>query len=150
MAKDAIWPRSATTRSSRSSSPSQRGEGAARAARDAREVGRAGERVPRAHAKLSELLYGDGRLQAEHGTWALKAGDREGLQHSRSSGRSRESTTSASGTTTCCALSLAGDVRGAMGNLRRAVENGMAYADMATDADLDNCARRGLRDICRR
>lgn len=96
-----------------------------------------------AHGKLSELLTGDGKLQAEHGHMALKAGDTKGAalafgrqieaRHDVASGHYNRA----------CALSLAGDVRGAMADLRKAVELGMAYADMATDADLDNCRAVG-------
>ena len=96
-----------------------------------------------AHAKLSEVLFADGRLQAEHGHMALKAGDREGAALAFERQIEAKYDVASGHYNRACALSLAGDVRGAMGNLRRAVENGMAYADMATDADLDNCRTAG-------
>jgi Flp pilus assembly protein TadD len=91
-----------------------------------------------AHTKLAEIQSADGELMAEHGHLALKAGDHQAaawafgrqakLGHNRPTALYNRA----------CALSLQGDVAGALADLQLAADEGMQFGGITTDHDLDN------------
>lgn len=90
-----------------------------------------------AHGELAALLTGDGRLQAEHGDLALKAGDTEGSALAFGRQIEAELDLPMAYYSRACARARGGDSRGAMSDLREAAERGMGYEGVAKDTDLD-------------
>lgn len=91
-----------------------------------------------AHGELAALLTRDGKLQAEHGDLALKAGDTSGS--ALAFGRQIEAGHDIPMAYYCraCARARGGDTRGALSDLREAAERGMGYPGVAEDTDLDS------------
>jgi len=89
------------------------------------------------HGELAALLIGDGKLQAEHGRLALKAGDAKGAALAFGRQIEAEHDVPMAYYSRACARARGGDSEGAMSDLREAAEHGMGYDGVAKDTDLD-------------
>lgn len=100
------------------------------------------------HAELAAIWVGDGSLQSEHGHMALKAGDLEGAAVAFGRQVAAGFDVSNGLYNRACARSLAGDLEGALADLRAAADAGMGYDGIATDADLERVrALPGFADV---
>jgi len=90
------------------------------------------------HGELAALLTADGKLQAEHGHLAMKAGDTKAAAEAFGRQARAGLDVPTALYNRACARSLAGDAEGALGDLGIAAAKGMAYEGMAKDKDLDN------------